>query len=182
MRLLLVDPDGVNRYTISKTLQRAGYVVADVDSGEVALERYNKSDYDLILAEIDLPGISGLELLREIKQSDPDAIVILVTERANLDDAVQALRLGAKDYLVKPYSSEEIRASVESGIEEARMLRRRRRLLDTIERNVFELAREVSASGQETVGTIEADSAAQRDLVSPRGSAITLGPLSVIAR
>ena len=144
MRLLLVDDDGVNRYTVSKALQRVGYLVSEVNSGEAALERYDKSDFDLVICEIDLPGMDGIEVLQGIKQVSPDAMVVLMTERASVETAIQALRLGAHDYLIKPSSSEDIRESVERGIAAARSLMRRRRLLDAIERTVSELAQEVS--------------------------------------
>ena len=180
MRLLLVDDDGVNRYTVSKALQRAGYIVTEVENGETALERYAAGDFDLVLSEIDLPSIGGIELLQGVKSHSPDAVVILMTEEASVESAVQALRFGAKDYLVKPCSSEDIRESVERGIESARSLRRRRRLLDTIERTVSDLSREVAdASGEPAVGDID-QVAAPRERLSPRGNTISLGPLSVL--
>ena len=181
MRLLLVDHDGVNRYTVSKALQRVGYMVAEADSGEVALERFAKGDFDLILSEITLPGLSGIDLLQAVKQQSTDATVILMTDDVSLEDAIRALRCGATDLLVKPYSSEELRASVERGIESARSLRRRRRLLDTIERNVIELAREVSiADGDRQDVAIANDTAQRRAGVAMRGNVIRLGPLSIL--
>ena len=179
MRLLLVDDDGVNRYTVSKALQRAGYMVTEVGNGELALERFAADDFDLVLSEIDLPGIGGIELLQGIKSQSADAVVVLMTEEASVETAVQALRFGAKDYLVKPCSSEDIRESVERGIESARSLRRRRRLLDTIERTVSDLSREVA----DATGGRAADSdpiPTPRERLSPRGNAISLGPLAVL--
>ncbi|MCY3779688.1 MAG: response regulator transcription factor [Chloroflexi bacterium] len=181
MRLLLVDGNGVNRYTLSKALQRVGYMVAEADSGEAALERYAKGDFDLILSEIALPGISGIELLQGVKKQSQDAIVILVTDEVNVDQAIQALRHGATDLLVKPYSSEDIRECVERGIENARSLRRRRRLLDTIERNVTELAREVSiATVDDGDGAFGSDLAPGRSGTTVRGNVISLGPLAIL--
>lgn len=179
MRLLLVDDDGVNRYTVSKALQRVGYLVSEVNSGEAAIERYDQSDFDLVLCEIELPGINGIEVLRGIRQQAPDAIVVLMTEQAKVETAIQALRFGAHDYLIKPCSSEDIRESVERGIENARSLLRRRRLLNTIERNVTELAREVS----DMVNGSESDAApgvaSARESMPSRGNTIMLGRLSV---
>lgn len=181
MRLLLVDDDGVNRYTIGKALQRVGYLVAEADSGEAALERYDRSDFDLVISEVELPDIGGIEVLKGIKAQSPDAVVILMTEQASVETAIQALRFGAHDYLIKPCSSEDIRESVERGIENARSLMRRRRLLDTIERNVSELTREVSDAA-EGAGDFDAETSAEklRERVPPRGNAISLGPLSIL--
>lgn len=181
MRLLLVDDDGVNRYNVSKALQRVGYMVAEADSGEAALEHFRKGDFDLILSEIALSGMSGLTLLRMVKSHSPDAIVILMAGDASVDDAIQALRFGARDLLVKPFASEDILDSVERGIESARSLRRRRRLLDAIERTVAELSREVAQPA------IDGES---RGLASPATAAIggrarlsnsiALGPLAIL--
>ena len=180
MRLLLVDDDGVNRYTVSKALQRVGYLVSEVNSGEEALERYDKTDFDLVLCEIDLPGIDGIEVLQGIRRQSPDAMVVLMSEVAQVDTVIQALRFGAHDYLIKPCTSEDIRESVERGIENARSLMRRRRLLDTIERNVSELAREVSDSVDAADLDMEPSKAAVRERMPPRGNTISLGPLSVL--
>lgn len=145
--VLVVDDEGANRYSVSKTLQRVGYVVHDASSGEEALELLEKQEYDVILTDIRMnPGIDGVELLRRIKQKYPDAIVILMTGYANLLTAVEALRLGAHDYLMKPSSNVDIRHSVARGVERARNLKRRRQLLDTIRNDVFELARSDNAS------------------------------------
>lgn len=180
MRLLLVDDDGVNRYTVSKALQRVGYLVSEASNGEAALDRYDKSDFDLVLSEVDLPGIDGVAVLQGIKQKSPDAVVVLMTEDTNIDTAIQALRFGAHDYLIKPCSSEDIRASVERGIDTARSLARRRRLVDAIERNVSELAREVSDSLDAADYVAELGAAAIRERALPRGNTIHLGPLSVL--
>ena len=180
MRLLLVDDDGVNRYTVSKALQRVGYLVLEESSGEAALERYDKSDFDLVLCEIDLPGMDGIKVLQGIKQAAPDAMVVLMTEQANVETAIQALRHGAHDFLIKPCSSDDIRESVERGIENARSLTRRRRLLDTIERTVSELTREVSDAGAAGTRDMEPGAAEIRERMPLRGNAICLGPLSVL--
>lgn len=181
MRLLLVDDDGVNRYTMGKALQRVGYSVSELSSAEEALQRYNGNDFDLVLTEINLPDKSGLELLRELKNRVPDAIVILLAEDANIESVIQALRFGAKDFLIKPVSSEDLRDSVERGIEAARSLRRRRRLLDSMERAMSALSREVSEIGPISVDADDNTSGApQRAHSSPQGSAIDLGTLSVL--
>ena len=179
MRLLLVDDDGVNRYTVSKALQRVGYLVSEADSGESALERYDRSEIDLVLCDFDLPDMDGIALLQGIKTQSPDAMVVLMSEKAEAETVIQALRNGAQDYLIKPCSSDDLRESVERGIENARSLMRRRRLLDAIERNVSELAREVSDS----VGAVDHDAELGatriRERLPPRGNAIRLGPFTL---
>lgn len=180
MRLLLVDDDGVNRYTVSKALQRVGYLVSEADSGESALERYDRSDFDLVLCDFDLPDMDGIAVLQGIKIQSPDAMVVLMSEAAEVETVIQALRHGAQDYLIKPCSSEDLSESVERGIENARSLMRRRRLLDEIERNISELAREVSDSVGAADFDAESGATRLRERLPPRGNAISLGPLSVL--
>lgn len=181
MRLLLVDGDGVSRYTVSKALQRVGYMVGEASSAEAALDRFAKGDFDLVLSEIDLPGMNGIDMLKAIKARSQDSIVILMAESVSVETAIEALRYGARDLLLKPFSSEDIRDSVERGIVTAQSLRRRRRLLDTIQRTVTDLTREVAfAAGEiDSVGLELTPAQRGAGAGTPR-NVISLGPLSVL--
>ena len=181
-RILVVDDEGAIRYSVSKTLQRIGYEVDEAPSGEEALEIMSKRDYDVILTDIRMPGLTGVELLKRIKDMSPDAIVILMTGYASLGTAVESLRLGAHDYLIKPSSSQDIRQSVARGIERSRNLKRRRALLDAIRSNVFELthadvenASAVYNERDESImpGTYESAP------TEPISTNMTLGPLTI---
>src|SRR5688572_32636183 len=108
-QILVVDDEGANRYSVSKTLQRVGYIVNEAASGEEALDFLNSQEYDVVLTDIRMQGMDGVELLRRIKEQSPDAIVILMTGFGSLGTAVEALRLGAHDDLIKPTSSQDIR-------------------------------------------------------------------------
>ncbi|MEM6528548.1 MAG: response regulator transcription factor, partial [Chloroflexota bacterium] len=137
--VLVVDDEGAIRYSVSKTLQRVGYRVSEAASGEEALEQIAEQEFDVILTDIRMPGIDGVELLRRIKDLVPDASVILMTGYASLGTAIEALRLGAHDYLIKPSSSQDIKHSVSEGIKRSRNLSRRRDLLKVIQKNLSEL-------------------------------------------
>ena len=138
--ILVVDDEGANRYSVSKTLQKVGYMVSEAANGEEALDMITRQAFDVVLTDIRMPGIDGIELLRRIREQAPEVIVILMTAYATLGNAVEALRLGAHDYLIKPSSSADIRQSVARGVERARNLKRRRNLLDAIKSDVYELA------------------------------------------
>jgi DNA-binding response OmpR family regulator len=139
--VLVVDDEAAIRYSVSKTLQRVGYSVREAASGDDALEVMKTQPFDVILTDIRMPpGLDGVELVRRIKDHDPDTVVILMTAYPSLGTAVEALRLGAHDYLIKPSSSQDIRHSVAQGVERARALKRRRLLLDAIRSNVQELS------------------------------------------
>ncbi|MCU0499393.1 MAG: response regulator transcription factor [Anaerolineae bacterium] len=187
--VLVVDDEVLNLYSVSKTLQRAGYQVSEAKSGEEALEILAKQDFDVVLTDVKMPGIDGVELLRRIKTQAPDAIVILMTAYATLTMAVEALRLGAHDYLIKPSSSQDIRQSVARGIERAQNLRRRRALLDAIRNDVFELAksdtetrRALSAAlhgGNEPSPSAPNPSNMYDDFDASQSTSMQLGPLTV---
>lgn len=137
--ILVVDDEGAIRYSIGKTLQRVGYTIASAASAEEAIELLDEQHFDVVLTDIRMPGLTGVELLGKIKDHAPDSIVILMTAYASLGTAVEALRLGAHDYLIKPVSSQDIRSSVQRGLDRAHNLRRRRQLLDSIQTNIKEL-------------------------------------------
>ncbi len=174
--ILVVDDEGAIRYSISKTLQRLGYQVHTAETGEEALEMMQRQEYDVVLTDIRMPGLSGVELLARIKEQAPDAVVILLTGYASLETAIESLRLGAHDYLVKPSSSQDIRNSVSEGLERARNLKHRRQLLSAIRENIEELA---GAGGEaERAAAGKAGAAAGTPVVTPV-TTMTIGPLTI---
>lgn len=178
-RILVVDDEGANRYSVSKTLQRVGYTVSEAASGEEALELMAGQEFDVVLTDIRMPGLDGVELLRRIKEEAPDSIVILMTAYASLGTAVEALRLGAHDYLIKPSSNQDIRMSVSRGLERSQNLRRRRALLDAIRSDVNELVRtdfEPVNAGQDDWGI---DRRSAEAVPEPQTTSMQLGPLTV---
>ncbi len=179
--VLVVDDEGAIRYSVSKTLQRVGYNVNEASSGEEALEMMRNQRYDVVLTDIRMPGLTGVELLKRIKDIAPDAIVILMTGYASLGTAVEALRLGAHDYLIKPSSSQDIRQSVSRGVERSRNLKRRRALLDAIRSNVGELTRTDVDSVKSIFDDMDDDEMPRIEEVSvdSMNNNMTLGPLTI---
>lgn len=137
--VLVVDDEGAIRYSISRTLQRVGYQVSQAANGEQALESLRQNSFDVVLADIRMPGLTGTEMLRRMREHASDGIVILMTGYASLETAIEALRLGASDYLIKPCSSEELRSSIARGVESAGSQRRRQGLLEALRGNLDEL-------------------------------------------
>ncbi len=173
--VLVVDDEGAIRYSISKTLQRVGYQVSSASSGEEALDLMNDQVFDVVLTDIRMSGVSGVELLSRIKERQPDTVVILMTGYASLSTAVEALRLGAHDYLIKPSSSQDLRQSVQRGLERAHNLRRRRALLDAIQLNVKEL----TGTSAEASARMLIQSPPPMQAVNVPTSTMTLGPLTI---
>jgi two-component system alkaline phosphatase synthesis response regulator PhoP len=173
--ILVVDDEGAIRYSISKTLQRVGYQVSAASSGEEALTMLENQEFDVVLTDIRMPGLTGVDLLAKIKEKAPDSIVILMTAYASLGTAVESLRLGAHDYLIKPVSSQDIRQSVSRGLERSQNMRRRRMLLEAIKNNIKELTDEEKEASRGSDGAAKALSAPVQVPVTT----MTLGPLTI---
>lgn len=110
--ILVVDDEATMRRSLADILRLEGYRVQTAASGEEAILRIKEELYDLILLDLKMPGIGGIEVLRFIAENSPDSQVILLTAHGSLESAIEALRLGAQDYLLKPSSPETILTSV----------------------------------------------------------------------
>lgn len=120
--ILVVEDDRFFRELYTDLLSGAGYMVTSADSGETALEQLQQGCFGLVLTDLAMPGISGLELLTRIKSHDPSIDVILVTAHADLESALFALRHGARDYLLKPINSDELLHAVRLCMEQRHLL------------------------------------------------------------
>jgi DNA-binding NtrC family response regulator len=111
-KILVVDDEKQIRIDLSEMLIEAGYDVSHVGSGTEALEKIKKEDYGVVLADIKMPGMSGMELLLEIKRLKPQIRVIMITAFASTKSAVEAMKKGADDYISKPFRIDEVEAAV----------------------------------------------------------------------
>jgi two-component system, NtrC family, response regulator AtoC len=102
-RILVVEDDAVFVRPLQRTLESEGYEVRTVTSGEAALDRLREEDFDLVVTDKRLPKMDGIEVVRQIKGGHPDVAVVVMTAHATIESAVEALRLGAVDYLLKPF-------------------------------------------------------------------------------
>jgi DNA-binding NtrC family response regulator len=117
-RLLIVEDEVTLCESLKRVLMREGYQVDAVHSAESALTHIGETSYDLIITDIILPGIDGIELLRRINDEFPEQIVIVITAYASIETAVSALRAGAYDYVIKPIIHEEIKRIVKNAFRE----------------------------------------------------------------
>lgn len=115
-RLLIVEDEETLRSSLRRVFLKDGYEVSVVNSAEAALDALGENIYDIVISDIILPGIDGIELLKRIRERLPGQIVIIVTAYASLETAVEALRAGAYDYVVKPIIHEEIKQIVKNAL------------------------------------------------------------------
>jgi len=117
-RLLIIEDEETLRESLKRVFLREEYEVDVADSSETALKMLDGRIYDLIITDIILPGMNGIELLKKCREQTPGQIVIIVTAYASLETAVEALRAGAYDYIVKPIIHEEIKRIVRNALRE----------------------------------------------------------------
>jgi nitrogen regulation protein NR(I) len=123
-RILIVDDDSSMRYSLNRMLEGQGLGVSLAKNGIEALERFAQDQPDLVVMDIKMPGKSGLEVLREIKERDPKALVILMTAFGTTETAIEAMKFGAFDYILKPFDIPQMRGLVERALEISRMMKK----------------------------------------------------------
>lgn len=108
MKILLIEDEKITRITLTNTLKKEGYNVVSCETGVKGLEEFNKSRFDVVITDLRLPTMNGLDILKEVKQKSPDTTMIVITAYATVETAVEALKLGAYDYLTKPFSPDKL--------------------------------------------------------------------------
>ncbi|QEL16491.1 sigma-54-dependent transcriptional regulator [Limnoglobus roseus] len=106
--VLIVDDEPLIRETLAEYLQQQSFRVATAENGEVALANVRKRAFDVVICDINLPGLDGLEVLERLSRSNPETFVLLITAYATVDSAVEAFQKGASDYLMKPILLHEV--------------------------------------------------------------------------
>ncbi len=117
-KILIVDDEKIVRESLFHWFEEDGYCVDTAEDGEAALKKFDKDKFDLILADMKMPGISGLDLLKKVKEIDKDTIVILITAFASVPSAITALKDGAYDYVTKPVDPDELAHIVKKALEQ----------------------------------------------------------------
>src|SRR3974390_2026777 len=127
---LIIDDEELTLRTISRGLRQDGFEVFTALSGEDGLKLFREEKPDLILLDIVLPGIDGVEVLRQVKTSNPTSIVIMMSAYHLVERAVEAMKLGAFDYLTKPFHLEQMMTTLHRAAE---VLALRVRVRDSVE-------------------------------------------------
>lgn len=115
--ILIIDDEVLTLNNLKRALEKEGYEILLADSGENGIEVFKKTRPNLALVDLMLPGIDGIEVLKQIKETDPNTIVIMITAYEILEKAVESMKLGAYDYLLKPFKINELKVSVARALE-----------------------------------------------------------------
>ncbi|HEY6871926.1 MAG TPA: diguanylate cyclase [Geobacteraceae bacterium] len=146
-KILVVEDDSFFREVFSDLLKEEGYLVDAASSGEEAMSLLAEGDYQVVITDLMLHDISGLDILSRVKDQDPSIDVIMVTGHANLETAVFALKHGARDYLTKPINHDELKHSVAQCFEQRRLLDENLELKTQI--NLFQVSQAIANCQEE---------------------------------
>lgn len=120
-KILIVDDERSLRDVLSIMLKRAGYDVSVASDGDEAIARIEKELFDLVITDLKMPKVGGLDVLKAVKDTSPDSVVLLITAFASAESAVEAMKLGAYDYLTKPFQVDEVQLIIRNALEKRRL-------------------------------------------------------------
>jgi len=116
-QVMIVDDEENIREVLSNYLESMNYSVESAEDGQDALDKFKKGDFDLIISDLLMPNIDGLELLKRIRNIDKDVIFLMITGYPSIETAVDAIKKGAYDYITKPFHMEDVKIRIERAFE-----------------------------------------------------------------
>ncbi len=179
VNILIVDDEEIVRESLASWLEEDGYQVKVAENADRALERLPEKDWNLAMVDLKMPGMDGIELMEEIRKVKPETIVIIMTAYATVDTAVQAMKKGAYDYIVKPFNPEDLSMTIRKIVEHQKLLqeniylrkelKKQYRLHDMVSKNhkmieIFDLVRTVAKSGSTVL--VQGESGTGKELLS----------------
>ncbi len=156
--ILVVDDDYIARDVVISLLQKEGYPVDSASDGLEAIRKIQRAHFEMIITDLKMPGADGIEVLREALRLNPDVAVVIITAYGTLENALEAIKIGAYDYITKPFKLQELLIVVENARHRAGLIRENRQLREAVlgmSRSV-EAAEETASKGlAETVEYLE---------------------------
>lgn len=134
VRVLVADDDEVFLEILAETVEQANAVVELASDGLAALEQLSAGDFDILISDLNMPRMDGLTLLRQVRTFYPHILCILITGFGSLESAIQALRLGAYDYIQKPFMMEQVGVTIRNAVDRVKAYKERAGLLLEIEK------------------------------------------------
>ena len=178
-KIHIIDDEPIIHEVLGDLLTSEGYAVVNSANGEEALERHSSQTFDLILLDLLMPGMDGIEVLKLLKKRDPRSVIIIITAYASVESAISAMKIGAFDYVQKPFKHDELLLTVQRAIEHKNLQEENLRLKDELKRkfsfeniigkskimqNVFETIK-ASAPTRSTI-LIQGESGTGKELVA----------------
>ncbi len=130
----IIDDEPIIHEVLGDLLSSEGYKVENSASGEEALDKHSSQSFQLVLLDLLLPGIDGIDVLKKLKKIDPNSVIIIITAFASVESAISAMRIGAYDYIQKPFKHDELLITVQRAIEHRKLQEENIRLKDELQR------------------------------------------------
>ncbi len=180
VRILIVEDEQLIRWSLRQKFEEKGYKVEEAETGAHAISAMDGKLFDLIMLDYKLPDMTGLDILRRIRESDSDVVVIMMTAFSTIESAVEAMKLGAYDYITKPFDMDQLLRTVAKSLETTKLRREVRELRRHIANEygsdrivgkhpcmleLFETIRRVAESGASTI-FLRGESGTGKDLVA----------------
>ncbi len=122
LSIMVVDDELVVRESLKGWLEKFGYGVDTAEDARDALEKLEREGYDILFVDIKMPGMDGIELLKKVKEDQPDVIVVMITAHGSIESAIEAMKAGASDYLMKPFDPEDLELLIEKLVQTKRLV------------------------------------------------------------
>jgi len=116
-RILIVDDEKGIRDFLEIMIKKEGYKTAAAASGEEAIKFFSQGSYDLVISDVRMKGMGGVELLKSIKEINPETVVLMITAYASVDTAIDAMKAGAYDYITKPFNIDEVKHIIRNALD-----------------------------------------------------------------
>ena len=180
IRVLIIEDESLIRWSLRQKFEEREYHVTEAENGSTALEALEREVFDLILLDHRLPDMTGLDILRTLRENDHDVLVIMITAYSSIEDAVEAIKLGAYDYIAKPFQMDQLMLAVDKALETTKLRREVRQLRQRLQHeygfdriigqhpsmlSLFELVSSVARSSTSTI-FLRGDTGTGKDLVA----------------
>ncbi len=180
IRVLIIEDESLIRWSLRQKFEQKGYEVTEAECGKVAMEYLDGADFDLIMLDHKLPDMTGLDILRTLKETERDIVTIMMTAYSRIEDAVEAIKLGAFDYVPKPFQMDLLLLTVQKALETTKLRREVRELRRHLQHEfgfdriigqddsmlkLFEVVRDIARSSATTV-FLRGETGTGKDLVA----------------
>ena len=152
IRVLIVDDDETYREVLLDSIESDELKATVASDGVEALDKLGREPFDILITDLHMPRMDGLTLLRRVREEYPHLLTIIITGYGSLESAIEAIRLGAYDYVQKPFMSQEITVTTRNAVEKIRMLRERARLLAQVQLLHEKIRARDAGEGREKTG------------------------------
>ena len=140
-RVLIVDDNREIRSILEEYLREEGYAAEGAGDGSEALTKHGEAPFDLVITDLNMPGMTGIELIKEMSKEETTTEFIIITGYASLDTAIEAVKAGAFDYIVKPFRIEELKVVIKNAKDKIMLKKANKQLFDKLRSFYFEISR-----------------------------------------